>query len=135
MERPRVLLVRETSSLGDSVQLLLETVGFRVVSDSRIPLALSRLASDRDDPIRAIVIACNRPTSDLLQGFPESFPAAARDLPLLVVGDRVAGTRRAWPSNVRFVRLPTDASRLLELLDGMTSVPAASPESAGPATS
>jgi hypothetical protein len=121
MERPLVLVVRETSSLADSVQLLLETVGFRVVPESRVPLALARLASDREEPIQAIVDACNQPTSELLRGFPESFPVPAREIPLLVVGDRVAETRRSWPANVRFLRLPVEANRLVEQLDHMTA--------------
>jgi DNA-binding response OmpR family regulator len=121
MDGPLVLVVRETSSLADSIQLFLETVGFRVEPEARAPAALARLGNEREEPIRAIVIACNQPTSDMLRGFPESFPARARGLPLLVVGNRVAETRRTWPANVRFLDLPLEADRLVEQLRRMTS--------------
>ena len=132
MEGPLVLVVSETSSLADAIQLFLETVGFRVVPEARPPAALARLASEREEPVRAIVIACNQPSSDMLRGFPESFPAQARELPLLVVGDLAADTRRTWPPNVRFFGLPLEADRLVDQLRRMTascnetSVPAAS---------
>jgi len=119
-EGPLVLVVRETRSLADSVQLLLETVGFRVVAENRAPAALARLASDREEPIRAVVVVCNQPNSEVLRGFPESFPPVARALPLLVVGDRVAETRRSWPPNVRFLGLPIEANRLVDQLGRMT---------------
>jgi CheY-like chemotaxis protein len=134
MEGPLVLVVRETSSLADSVQLFLETVGFRVVPEARAPAALARLASEEEEPVQAIVIACNQPTSDMLRGFPESFPTQARALPLLVVGDRAAEARRSWPPNVRFLGLPLEANRLVEQLHRMTSPTSKTPAPAVPAT-
>ncbi len=119
MEGPLVLVVRETSSLADSVQLLLETVGYRVVPESRVSAALARLGDPREERVRAVVIACNQPTSELLHGYPDSFPSEARGLPTLVVGDRVADTRRAWPPNVQFLRLPVEANRLVDQLEQM----------------
>jgi hypothetical protein len=134
MEGPLVLVVRETSSLADSVQLFLETVGFRVIPENGTTGALARLARTGEDPIRAIVIACNQPNSEMLRGFPESFPPSARVLPLLVVGGRVADTRRTWPSNVRFLGLPLDANRLVEQLGRMTTVASGPAVPAGPSS-
>jgi hypothetical protein len=132
MEGPLVLVVRETRSLADSVQLLLETVGFRVVPENRAPAALARLANDHDDPFRAVVLVCNQPNSEMLRGYPESFPGSARALPLLVVGDRVAETRRNWPANVRFLGLPIEANLLVDQLGRMTSPRSNEPATSGP---
>jgi len=120
MDSPLVMVVRETPSLADSLQLLLETVGFRVVPESSVPPALARLRQAKADAVRAIVVACNQPRSDLLRGFPDSFPSEARDLPLLVVGARAAESRRVWPPNVHFLGLPFEAREFVRLLNELT---------------
>jgi hypothetical protein len=127
MAGPLVLVVRETPSLADSLQLLLETVGFRVRTESGIPSPFS--APDRTDaePARAIVLACNRPRSEVLRGFPDRFPAEDRDLPVVVVGDRAAEARGAWPPNVHFVSLPFDARSFVKLLTDLTAPDLAPP--------
>ena len=119
MAGPVVMVVRETTSLADSVQLLLETVGFRVVAMDRVAEAVARLAALGEEPIRAVVLASNQPRSDKLRIFPEAFPPGARNLPLVVVGDRSAHERHGWPANVHFVRLPIETRRFLELLDSI----------------
>jgi DNA-binding response OmpR family regulator len=121
MDSPLVMVVRETPSLADSLGLLLETVGFRVEPQPSGPLALARLHRADEEPVRAIVVACNRPGCELLRGFPETFPADARDLPLLVVGGRAAGSRRVWPRNVRFFGLPIETREFVRLLSELTS--------------
>jgi len=122
MDNPLVMVVRETPSLADSLQLLLETVGFRVVPEPSVPPALARLRSAEDDSVRAIVVACNQPRSDMLRGFPDSFPTEARDLPLLVVGGRAAESRRVWPPNVHFLGLPFEAREFVKLLNELTAL-------------
>lgn len=117
MAGPVVMVVRETASLADSVQLLLETVGFRVVAMHRVGEAVARLAALGEEPIRAVVLASNQPRSEMLRIFPDAFPPGARNLPLVVVGDRSAHERHGWPPNVHFVRLPFETQRFLELLD------------------
>jgi FixJ family two-component response regulator len=131
-----VLVVRETASLADSVQLLLETVGFRVVPISGVPDALRHLSDPGEERPGAVVVACNQPTSETLRSFPESFPPSAREIPILVVGDRAAESRRAWPSNIRFVPLPFEGRGILELVDLMTShsPPSGPVENGSPAT-
>lgn len=116
------MVVRETPSLADSLELLLETVGFRVVAESTVPDALARLADPRDEPVRAVVIACNLPRSEMLRSVPEQVPEPVRSVPVLVVGDRAAGSRQGWPTNVRFVGLPFEARAFVDLLDSVTSV-------------
>jgi len=122
MGSPLVMVVRETPSLADSVQLLLETVGFRVVPEPSVPPALARLRSAEDDSVQAIVVACNQPQSDMLRGFPDLFPTEARSLPLLVVGGRAAQSRRVWPANVHFLGLPFVAREFVRLLNEVTSL-------------
>jgi DNA-binding response OmpR family regulator len=121
MDRPLVMVVRETPSLADSVQLLLETVGFRVDSEPSVPRALARLRSPDEDGFRAIIVACNQPRSEMLRGYPDSFPMDARDLPLLVVGGRAAESRRVWPANVHFLGLPFEAREFVRLLNELTA--------------
>ena len=127
MVRPLVLVVRETPSLADSVQILLETVGFRVVSFGSLASALDRLTDRTAEPIRAIVVACNQVYSETLRGYPEAFPPEARTVPLLVVGQRALQTGRAWPSNVRSIGLPLDGRSLVSALALLTGVEAAPP--------
>lgn len=121
MEGPLVMVVRETPSLADSLGLLLETVGFRVEHEASVPLALARLRRGNGETVRAIVVACNQPGSEMLRGFPESFPAEARELPLLVVGGRAAESRRVWPRNVRFFGLPFETREFVKLLNELTA--------------
>lgn len=113
------MIVRETPSLADALQLLLETVGFRVRTAAGIPPAVA--PSESPEAVRAIILACNKPRSEVLRGFPDRFPEGDRDLPLLVVGDRAAEARGAWPPNVHFVALPFDARSFVQLLDGLTT--------------
>ncbi len=131
MVGPSVMVVRETASLADSVQLLLETVGFRVVPEEGVPEALERLADTRREPIRAVVVACNQARSEMLGAFPESFPSSARKLPLVVVGDRPSLARRGWPSNILFVGLPFETRRFLELLHDRMDLAATPPAVVG----
>jgi hypothetical protein len=121
MDSPLVMVVRETPSLADSLGLLLETVGFRVEPQRSVPLALDRLRRADKEAVRAIVVACNQPGCEMLRGFPDSFPMEARDLPVLVVGGRAAGSRRAWPRNVRFFGLPIETREFVRLLSELTS--------------
>jgi FixJ family two-component response regulator len=121
MDSPLVMVVRETPSLADSLALLLETVGFRVEPQPSAPLALARLRRTDEEAVRAIVVACNQPGSEMLRGFPDSFPTDARDLPLIVVGGRAAGSRRVWPRNVRFFGLPFEAREFVKLLNELTA--------------
>ena len=120
MDRPLVMIVRETPSLADSLGLLLETVGYQVGLESTVPHAMARLRRKERTPIRAIVVACNRRESETLRAYPESFPKDARNLPLIVVGDRASESRRVWPSNVKFFHLPFDARELVEFLKEIT---------------
>ena len=124
MVRPLVLVVRETPSLADSVQILLETVGFRVVSFGCLGSALDRIEDRTAEPIRAIVVACNQAYSETLRGYPASFPAEARTIPLLVVGQRALQQGRIWPSNVKSLGLPLDASTLVSALTHLTGIEA-----------
>lgn len=121
MASPLVLVVRETPSLADSLQLLLETVGFRVRTEPGIPVGELPKEGSEPDEARAIVLACNRPRSEVLRGFPERFPPEDRELPLVVVGDRAAEARGNWPSNVHFVPLPFDARAFVKLVTELTS--------------
>jgi hypothetical protein len=122
MVRPLLLVVRETPSLADSVQILLETVGFRVVSFDSLPSARERLGDRGAEPIRAIVVACNRAYSDTLRGYPESLPAEVKNVPLLVVGQRALQGGRRWPPNVRSLGLPLDSGALVAALTHLTGI-------------
>jgi hypothetical protein len=130
MDTPLVMVVRETPSLADSLQLLLETVGFRVVPEASVPLALARLRNLDEETVRAIVVACNQPRSDMLRGFPDSFPTEARDLPLVVVGGRAAESRRFWPQSVHFVGLPFEARDFVKLLNELATIDSTHPPAA-----
>jgi len=127
MVRPLLLVVRETPSLADSVQILLETVGFRVVSFGSISSALARIDDRTAEPIRAFVVDCNQAYSETLRGYPESFPPQARDVPLLVVGQRALQDGRKWPPNVRSLGLPLDSGALVRALAQLTGLEAPSP--------
>lgn len=122
-------MVRETASLADSLQLLLETVGFDVGAFETVPLALAHLSHDgKDDPPHAIVVACNRSVCETLRRFPADFPEGVRTLPLLVVGRPGIEARSRWPSNVRFFPLPLETDSFLGSL-GMPSTPPRTPGS------
>ena len=129
MVRPLVLVLRETPSLADSVQILLETVGFRVVSFSSLTSAVERMEDRSAEPFRAIVVASNQAYSGAMSGYPDSFPERARAVPLLVVGQRAFHERRSWPPNVRWLGLPLDAGALVSALTHLTGV-----EPSGPTT-
>ncbi len=118
---PTALVVRETPSLADSVQVFLETLGFRVTTADLAAEAALRLSDATQDPVDLIVVACNRARSELLETYPEAFPDDARRLPVIVVGDPFAETRRTWPSNVKRLPLPLETSVLARLLDECTS--------------
>lgn len=122
MVRPLVLVVRETPSLADAVQILLETVGFRVLAFGSRTSALERIEDRNAEPIRAIVVACNQAYSETLRGYPETFPAGARAVPLLVVGQRSFQAGRRWPANVRSLGLPLDSGSLLNALAQLTGI-------------
>jgi hypothetical protein len=124
MVRPLVLVVRETPSLADSVQILLETVGFRVVSFGSLASALDRIEDRSAEPIRAIVVACNQVYSETLRGYPEAFPIDARSVPVLVVGQRALQGAKLWPSNVRSLGLPLDRGALVSALTHLTGIEA-----------
>ena len=124
MVRPLVLVVRETPSLADSVQILLETVGFRVVSFGGLASALDRIEDRTAEPIRAIVVACNQAYCETLRGYPGSFPVEARSIPLLVIGQRALQRGHIWPSNVRSLGLPLDAGALVSALTHLTGIEA-----------
>jgi hypothetical protein len=132
MVRPLVLVVRETPSLADSVQILLETVGFRVVSFGSVASALERIADRTAEPIRAIVVACNQAVSETLRSYPMSFPTEARSVPLLVVGQRALQGGKIWPSNVRSLGLPLDGRALVSALTHLTGVEAGAPPAHAP---
>ena len=127
MVRPLVLVIRETPSLADSVQILLETVGFRVVSFGGLSSALDRIKDRTAEPIRALVVACNQAYCESLRGYPESFPEEARTVPLLVVGQRALQGGRRWPPNVTSMGLPLDSGALVRALANLTGIEAASP--------
>jgi len=124
MVRPLVLVVRETPSLAASVQILLETVGFRVLSFGSVASALDRIADRTAEPIGAIVVACNQAVSETLHGYPLSFPVEARSVPLLIVGQRALQDGRIWPSNVRSLGLPLDGKALVTALAQLTGLEA-----------
>lgn len=127
MASPLVVVVRETPSLADALQLLLETVGFRVRTEPGIPAPEPLTDGGEAGTARAIVLACNRPRSTVLAGYPAGFSAEHRDLPLVVVGDRAAEARGVWPANVHFVALPFDAGAFIKLLTDLTSPEASTP--------
>ena len=127
MVRPLVLVVRETPSLAGSVQILLETVGFRVLSFGSVASALERIADRAAEPIAAIIVACNQAVSETLRGYPLSFPVEARSVPLLVVGQRALQSSRIWPPNVRSLGLPLDAKALVSALAQLTGLEAGTP--------
>jgi len=122
MVRPLVLVLRETPSLADSVQILLETVGFRVVSFGSLASALERMEDRTAEPIRAIVVASNQAYSEALKAYPESVPDTVRSVPLLVVGQRAFHERQYWPPNVRWLGLPLDAGALVSALTQLTGI-------------
>ncbi len=116
MSGPLVMVFRETPSLAASVELLLDTVGFRVVGEGSVDGALARLSADGGDPVSALVIACNLPRSQMLRAFADRLPGPARSMGVIVVGDRAQSARVGWPENVRFVRLPFDPSAFVDLV-------------------
>lgn len=126
MVRPLVLVIRETPSLADSAAILLETVGFRVLSFGSLAPALDRISDRTSDRISAVVVACNQPFSETLANYPGSFPEEARSLPLLVVGQR-AVQLRSLPKNVRSLGLPLDSGKLVSALTQITGIEATAP--------
>ncbi|HXY47683.1 MAG TPA: hypothetical protein VEK13_07315 [Thermoplasmata archaeon] len=120
MDRPLVLVVRETPSLADSLELLLDTVGFRVRSEPKITPDTPPVDGEPHEPPQAIVLASNKPRSESLLDFPDQFPCGLRDLPLVVVGGRAAEARGHWPANVHFVGLPIEPRSFVKLLSDLT---------------
>ena len=121
MAHPLVLVVRETPSLADSLQLLLETVGYRVRTEVGIPTGVTGPAGTGEDAVRVIVLACNKPRSDFLRDYPDRFPVDFHRVPLVVVGSRAAGARGIWPPSVHFVDLPIDAQSFVRLIDDLAT--------------
>jgi len=121
MTPSEVLVVRETPSLADSVQLLLETVGFRVLAFDSPAKAFSYLrAADREPPL-ALVVVCNRAFCETLRVYPAHASSVHRSLPVIVVGRTVQVPLDRSPGNVRFVALPLQAKEFLALLDRLAS--------------
>jgi len=121
MPNAPVLVVRETPSLADSVQLLLETVGFHVLPFDTPSKAFAHLREGSEGIPLAIVVACNRTTCETLRAYPDHLPTYLLPLPLLVVGRTVAVPDGAWPPNVRFVALPLQAKEFLAMLDRLAT--------------
>jgi CheY-like chemotaxis protein len=121
MTAPLVLVVRETPSLADSVQLLLETVGFRVAAYDSVGRAFARLRDGDAASVLATVVACNRAACESLRNYPEGLPPAATPIPLIVVGRSVAVPEHPWPTNVRFVALPLQTKEFLAMLDRLAA--------------
>lgn len=120
MGPPEVLVVRETPSLADSVQLLLETVGFRVVAYDSPSRAFAHLREGGREPTLAVVVACNRGLCETLRGYPDHLSPVLRTLPVIVVGRTLEVPAGPWPANVRFVALPLQAKQFLALLDRLS---------------
>ena len=120
MDRPRILLVRETPSLADSVKLLLETVGYTVVSVDSLPIPRRRGHAREVGRVDAVIVACNEPTSAMLERLPGALPAAYRGAPAIVLGRPARESQSTTHPGVRFVGLPLDASSFLGLVGTVT---------------
>lgn len=117
-----VVMVRETPSLADSVQLLLETVGFHVLPFDSATKAFAHLREGNAGFPLAIVVACNRPACETLRTYPDHLPSYLLPLPLIVVGRTTHVPEGPWPSNVRFVGLPIQAKEFLAMLDRLATL-------------
>jgi hypothetical protein len=116
MASGRILLVRETPSLADAVQLLLETVGYTVVPVNSLPLHSRRGRTRSVGPVEAVIFACNQPTSSMLERLPEALPEESRGVPTVVLGRPARELQGSTHPGVRFVGLPLDASSFLGLI-------------------
>lgn len=121
MTRPTVLVVRETPSLADSLQLLLETVGYGVRTEVGIPTDPAGSDGAEEPDVSLIILACNTARSAVLRGYPEQFPISLRRLPLVVVGSRAADARGPWSPRVHFVDLPIDPQSFVQLVDQLAA--------------
>jgi len=131
----RILLVRESPSLADSVQLLLETVGYTVVPVNSLPLR-RRSRAARSDPVEAVVVACNEPTSTMLDRLPAGLPETSRGAPTIVLGRPARERQGSTHPDVRFVALPLDTAGFVGLLAELVRHPAPGPaDSSGPTAS
>ncbi|HYA56858.1 MAG TPA: hypothetical protein VEH57_00090 [Thermoplasmata archaeon] len=119
MESPRILLVRETPSLADSVQLLLETVGYRVVPVNSLPLPRRKGRARETGEVGAVIVACNEPTSAMLDRLPGALPEAYRGAPTIVLGRPAREEQSTAYPGVRFVGLPLDASSFIGLVGSL----------------
>jgi len=120
MAGPEVVVVRETASLADAVQLLLETVGFHVEAFDSPARAFAHIRERERVPL-AIVVACNHSTCETLRAYPDDLPTALLPLPLLVVGRSLTAPAGAVPSNVRFIALPLQAKEFLAMLERLAA--------------
>jgi hypothetical protein len=123
----RVLLLKETPSLGDAVQELLEAIGDHVEpARSSEEAALQAQSSSRFD---LVISACNRRPSGLLRLLGTVPSAPTRRLPVVVVGSPLeeGGTPPSWP--VHTVSLPLVPDTFISLLDRVAPGPAPEPPS------
>jgi FixJ family two-component response regulator len=127
MAIPQVVVVRETPSLADSVQLLLETVGFHVLAYDSPSKAFAHVREGGQGVPVAIVVACNRSSCETLRTYPGHLPPYLLPLPVIVVGRSVAVPNGTSPSNVRFVALPLQAKEFLAMLDRLASTHVSGP--------
>lgn len=109
-----VLLLKETPSLGDAVQELLEAIGDHVESAGSAEEAVSGVQiPSRFD---LVVSACNRRPSSLLRLLGKAPPSKVRLLPVVVVGDPLGETHvpALWP--IHKVPLPLVPENFVSLL-------------------
>lgn len=109
-----VLLLKETPSLGDAVQELLEAIGDHVESARSAEEAVSGVQiPSRFD---LVVSACNRRPSSLLRLLGKAVPSKTRLLPVVVVGDPLGETHipALWP--IHTVPLPLVPENFVSLL-------------------
>ena len=127
----RILLVRETPSLADAVQLLLETVGYTVVPVNSLPVHSRRGRTRSVGAVEAVIFACNQPTSAMLERLPEALPEESRGVPTVVLGRPARELQGSTHPGVRFVGLPLDASSFLGLIGQLVRSPGSETGPAG----
>ncbi|WP_083931062.1 hybrid sensor histidine kinase/response regulator [Solimonas variicoloris] len=134
-EGPLVLLVEDDAAIADATRLLMRSAGFGVCVASGFAAALQQL----DEGLRPAVVVTDfrLPGSNGIEVIERVREKLGRELPAVLFTGDMSGqaARMATQAGCALLHKPSDAERLLTVIEALTSAPIAAPSPAPPASS